>query len=389
MSPRAVVLKPGREKPLIRRHPWIFSGAVDSFPSFTDGEILPVLSIHGEFLAQAFFHSERSLVGRVLTFEEEPFHDALRRRFQEAYALRKRLFSPDTDSFRLIHAEGDGLPGLIVDLFNDVAVMQFNTLGMWRLKEVLVELLKELVHPRAVYEKSLSTVRALEGLQECREFLWGEASEEITIQENGIRYIVNYQSGQKTGFYLDQRRMRGLIAGMAKNLRVLNCFSYSGGFSLSSLKGGAAHVTSVDSSKEALSLCRRNTELNGFPLEKHTLLQEDLFTFLKSAPLDYDLIILDPPALAKRKGSILNACRAYKELNRSVFQKAPPGSYLLTCSCTGVITPSLFQDLIAQAAAEEKREVRILSCHLDSFDHPHSLFHPEGRYLKSLLLYLS
>ena len=387
---KQVILKAGKEKSLKRRHPWIFSGAVEIYPAFENGEVLSVVSSKGEFLAKAFFHRERSLAGRVLSFKDEPLEEVILKRLKEALALRTALINEHlTNAYRLINAEGDGLPGLIVDRYADVLVLQVNTLGMWKLKERIVEELTTLIQPKAIYEKSTSIVRDLEGLEEAQGFLFGSAPPEIEVQENGIKFLVDYQEGQKTGFFLDQREMRDLVGSLAKGKRVLNCFSYSGGFSLAALQGGCAHVTSVDSSAAATDLCQRNTALNGFTQDRHTICQEDVFTFLEKDPLDYDLIILDPPSFAKRKHSIHKACRGYKELNRFVFKKAPDPALLLTCSCTGLVTPPLFQDVIAQAAAEEHRAVRILAFHRDAYDHPHSLFHPEGRYLKSLLLYLN
>lgn len=385
-----VVLKPGKEKSLRRRHPWIFSGAVEMYPGFENGEVLSVVSAQGEFLAKAFFHRERSLAGRVLSFEDEGLEVALERRMREAYALRSVLFDPRvTTAYRLINAEGDGLPGLIVDVYGPVLVLQVNTLGMWKIKERIVEILVDVVSPLAIYEKSTSIVRDLEGLDEAAGFLYGDARAEVEVLENGIRFLVDYQEGQKTGFFLDQRQMREQVRALAGGRRVLNCFSYSGGFSLAALKGGASHVTSIDCSARATEMCRRNGALNGFGEEHHTVLEEDVFRFLEEDALEYDLIILDPPSFAKRKHSIPKACRGYKELNRFVFKKASSGTLLLTCSCTGLVTPPLFHDVIAQAAAEEARPVRVLGYHREAYDHPHSLFHPEGRYLKSLLLYLS
>lgn len=387
---KQVILKPGKEKSLKRRHPWIFSGAVDLYPGFENGEVLSVVSSKGEFLAKAFFHRERSLAGRVLTFDDVACEEVVSKRLREAYAMRQGLFDESvTNAYRLINAEGDGLPGLIVDVYADILVLQVNTLGMWQIKERVVQELIEILKPRAIYERSTSIVRDLEGLEDATGFLFGEAPAEVEVRENGIQYIVDYQTGQKTGFFLDQRQMRQLVGTLAKGKRVLNCFSYSGGFSMAALKGGASHVTSVDCSARATALCLRNGELNGFDPERHTILEEDVFRFLEKEDLDYDLIILDPPSFAKRKASIPKACRGYKELNRFVFKKVRGETMLLTCSCTGLVTPTLFQDVIAQAAAEEARSVRIIGYHREAYDHPHSLFHPEGRYLKSLLLHLS
>ena len=387
---RHVVLKPGKEKALRNRHPWIFSGAVASSPSFENGEVLPVYSSSGEFLAKAYFHLENSICGRVLTFMDEPIENAIEQRIAEATLLREKMFDREkTNCFRLINAEGDGLPGLIVDIYDDLAVVQINTYGMERLKPIILEKLKDKLKLRGIYEKSHSSARRQEGLPDLLTPLYGDCPKEILAKENGISFLVGIEEGQKTGFFLDQREMRQLIHRISKNKRVLNCFSYTGGFSLFALKGGAASVTSIDSSEGACRYAMENTLLNHIPLTQHTVVQSDVFDYLRNAKEQYDIVILDPPAFAKKRQDINDACRGYKEINRRVMQMMPPDSYLLTCSCSHFIDEDLFQQVLFQAAIEAKREAAICSRHIQAADHPVSLFHPEGEYLKGLLLHIS
>ena len=371
-----VILKEGKEKSVLKRHPWIFSGAIDRLPPFSDGEILPVYSFKNELLAFAYFHSKTSIAGRILSFGEEPPLDAVRRRIHDAWQLRTKL--TDTTACRLINAEGDGLPGLIVDKYNDVLVMQIHTAGMERLKPFIVKILADLLHPKCIYEKSTSASRAHEGLPESCGLLFGELVSEVTITEHGISYVVPIVTGQKTGFFLDQREMRKKILELSLGKRVLNCFAYTGGFSYAAFQGGAKHVTSVEISPEACA-----------HLKNHEVVQGDVFEFLRTHALDYDLVILDPPAFAKKRSDVDAACRGYKEINRLVFQKIPKESLLLTCSCSSLIDADLFQNLIFQAALEAGRNVRIVGKHILAPDHPISLNHPEGDYLKSLLCYVT
>lgn len=389
MSERRVILKPGRDKSVRNRHPWIFSGAIASFPAFQTGEVLPVHSSSGEFLAQAYFHDQNSISGRILTFLDEPINKALENRLIEAIAFRKSLFHPEgTNCYRLVNAEGDGLAGLIVDLYDDIAVLQINTHGMEALKPLIVRTLVSSLTLRGIYEKSQSAARALEGLPSHSGLLYGECDKEVIVKENGILFIVDIERGQKTGLFLDQRQMRQLVGSLAQGKRVLNCFSYTAGFSLFALKGGAHAVTSVDSSERACHYARENTLLNHFDSSRHEILCEDVFSYLRAPSLPFDLVILDPPAFAKKRSDVDEACRGYKEINRLCLQKMPPRSYLLTSSCSHFVDERLFGQLLFQAAIEAKREVKICSRHLQAPDHPLSLFHPEGNYLKSLLLYL-
>ncbi len=383
-----VVLKEGKEKSLLRRHPWIFSGAVGIIPPLTPGEIAAVYSASGQFLAQAYFHPENSLTGRVLSFSEDPIEEVLKGRVSEALRLRNAL-ALETNAYRLINAEGDGIPGLVVDHYDGVLVIQVNTWGIEKLKPFLVEALIDIAKPKAIYEKSLSASRRQEGLKDSQGWLFGKAEPEIPILENGLAFLVPIEEGQKTGFFLDQREMRRMIGACSFGKRVLNCFSYSGGFSLYALKGGAKAVTSVDSCAKASLLAARHTSLNGFASDRHQIHCEDVFSFLSRVPVNEELVILDPPAFAKKRADVDAACQGYKTLNRLVLEKIPAASKLLTCSCSHYIDEALFQNLIFQAAREAGREVRILSRHVQAQDHPLSIYHPEGEYLKSLLLYIA
>lgn len=385
---KRVVLKPGREKALLKQHLWIFSGAIAELPECENGEILPVFSADGQFLAKAYFHMSNSIAGRVLTFEDEPIEAALEKRLKAAIAMRHALFNPEeTNAMRLINAEGDGLPGLIADLYDDILVIQIHTAGMDRLRALLVELFTKLLPLRGIYEKSNSTARAQEGLSERCALLYGDCPKEVLIKENGLLFLIPIQEGQKTGFFLDQREMRQAIKEHVFGKRVLNCFSYTGGFSLFALQAGASSVSSVDSSQLACHIAQENVLLNHLDVNKHQVINEDVFTFLKTSPLDYDLIILDPPAFAKKRQDVAAACSAYKEINRLAMEKMPLGSLLLTCSCSYFIDTSLFQNLLFQTALEAKRAVKIISRHYQAKDHPISLFHPEGEYLKGFLLH--
>jgi 23S rRNA (cytosine1962-C5)-methyltransferase len=390
MRDNRVILKPGREKALGNRHPWIFSGAVASLPSFENGQVLPVFSASGQFLCKAYFHLNNSICGRVLTFADETVEKAIEDRICHAIGLREKMFDPDvTNCYRLINAEGDGIPGLIVDIYDDLAVLQANTCGIERLKPLIVPLLSKKLKLRGIFEKSQSTARLKEGLEPATCTLFGECPKEMLVKENGMLFLIDIEQGQKTGFFLDQREMRQLIGKLSKNKRVLNCFSYTGGFSLFALKAGAASVTSIDSSEHACQYARENTLLNHISLEKHNVIRSDVFDYLKNNNDSFDLVILDPPAFAKKKQDINDACRGYKQINRAAFEMLPPDSYLLTSSCSHFIDEDLFGQVIFQSAIEAGRRATICSRHIQAIDHPVSLFHPEGSYLKSLLLHVT
>lgn len=386
---QSVILKSGREKPIRNHHHWIFSGAIHRMPVFTDGDILAVETANGEFLGYAYFNSKTSISGRMLSFDQTPAEEALKQNMDKAIAFRKKIFNRKvTNAYRLINSEGDKIPGLIVDIYDDVLVIQIATLGIEKLKPLIVEHLKKTLKPTTIYEKSNLPSRGEEGLKNEEGLLFGEDVDEVKIIENKIKFIVSIKNGQKTGFFLDQREMRKWVGELAEGKKVLNCFGYTGGFSLYAMAGGATIVDTVDISKEAIELAQKNTTLNKIKPEKHGFIAEDVFQFLREKPLDYDLIVLDPPAFTKRKSDIIQACRGYKDINRLAMKKIPSGSFLLTSSCSYHVDEKLFQTVVFQAAAEANRSVRIIGRHHLAPDHPINIFHPEGEYLKSLLLFI-
>lgn len=388
MAKEAAVLKPGREKAVRNRHHWIYSGAIQSLPSFEDGEILPVKSAGGDFLGHAYFNHRTSIAGRMVGFGKRPPEECLKESLDLALALRRRLFDPaKTDAMRLVNAEGDALPGLIVDRYGDVLVVQAATAGMEKLKPFFLDLLSAALKPRAILEKSDLPSRREEGLKDFSGLLRGEPVEKIVVSEEGLSFAVDLGHGQKTGFYLDQRENRRLIGRMAAGRTVLNAFSYTGAFSVYALKGGALRADSVDSSEAALDTARENFELNGLPAAAGVFFPADVFEFLRDMPDGgYDLIILDPPAFAKKKGDIIQACRGYKEINRLAMKKIGPDGLILTCSCSHFVGEELFRQVAFEAAVEAGRRVKVLSGHRQAMDHPVNIFHPETAYLKGLLL---
>jgi 23S rRNA (cytosine1962-C5)-methyltransferase len=385
---KTVTLKPGKDKPVRNKHHWIFSGAVASLPDFEDGEILAVQSRAGEFLGCGYFNRRCSILGRMLSFDRTPPEEAVRDNIVRAVALRRTLFDANTNAFRLVNAEGDGLPGLIVDRYDDVLVVQVATLGMERLKPFVLETLNEVVPSRAVYEKSNLPARHEEGLPDFEGLLAGELPPEVRVVENGFPFCVDIIRSQKTGLFLDQREMRRLVLSLAAGRRILNCFAYTGGFTVYGLRGGAARVVSVDASEPALDTARRNVSLNGFEPRAEDFIKADVFGFLRKHDEVYDLVILDPPAFAKKKTDVRQACRGYKDLNRVALARVAAGGLALTFSCSHFVDEPLFQTVVFQAALEAGRRVRILQRHHQAFDHPLNIFHPESEYLKGFLLYV-
>lgn len=386
---KKIYLKPGKETALKNRHPWVFSGAIARWPQeMEDGEILTVFSYDDRLLGSGYFRRGSSLAGRMVAFGADAPLEKMKGHLLTAKRMRERLLdSSQTTGYRWINGEGDGIPGLTVDCYGDYLVIQSGTLGVDRLIPWFVEELRALKPAcRGIYEKSLSLSRHQEGLKPREGILWGSLGQSIDILEYGIRFSVDIVKGQKTGFFLDQREMRKLIRELSLEKRVLNTFSYTGGFSLAAAAGGALAVDSLDISQEALDLVEKNYHLNGFSFDKSHVIQMDAFQFLRESPLQYDLVILDPPAFAKKRGDTIQACRGYKEINRQAISKMPSGSLLLTCSCSYPIDDKLFQQVVFQAAVEAQREVKILSHHHQAWDHPVNIYHPEGRYLKSLLL---
>ncbi len=387
-----IKLKPGREKSLLRKHPWIFSGAIDSFqgtPSM--GETVAVESSTGEFIAWAAFSPISQISGRVWSWEQNvPMSsELLKDRIKESIDAREQLRNSGiTNAFRLINGESDGLPGLIVDQYADVLVVQILSAGAEYWKNEIIKILVEISGKSMIYERSDVEVRKLEGLEPRVGILSGtEIPDQIEILENGIKYLVGIKEGQKTGFYLDQRANRLMVRDYAKDKEVLDCFSFSGGFTLNALMGGAKKVTSIDSSGNALKMIGRNLEINIFDSSIVELIEEDVFSQLRTfrdSRRSFDLIILDPPKFAPTKKQVERATRGYKDINLLAFKLLNPGGVLFTFSCSGGMDTTLFQKVVAGAALDAKVEATILNRMGQDVDHPVSLSFPEGTYLKGL-----
>ncbi len=385
----SVILKPGRDKAIRNRHHWIFSGAIRSMPDFENGSILPVQSADGDMLGHAYFNQKASITGCMVSFGDTPPEDAISQNLERAIELRHRYFDPAvTNAFRLINAEGDFIPGLVADLYDDVLVLQVGTLGMDRLKPFILDILAEKLKPRSVYEKSDLPSRREEGLQDYEATLYGEPVEQVRIREDGLPFLVNVAGSQKTGFYLDQREMRKLVREQAAGRRVLNAFAYTGAFSVYAIKGGAIRADSVESSEKAIGLARENFMLNGITADAGSFFTADVFEFLRRPELDYDFIILDPPAFAKKKSDVVPACRGYKDINRLAIQKVRPQGLVLTFSCSRFVDERLFQQVVFESALEAGRRARILQRYRQPYDHPINIYHPETEYLKGFLLYV-
>ncbi|RIL09820.1 MAG: class I SAM-dependent rRNA methyltransferase [Proteobacteria bacterium] len=386
-----LVLKPNRERSLKRRHPWIFSGAIEGAPKCEDGSIMQVYDADGNCLGCGYFNSRCSIAVRMLSFGKQDPIEALRDNIRSAISFRRALFDASTtDAVRLINSEGDGIPGLIADLYKDVLVIQISTLGIEKLREEVLETLHSELKPRTILEKSHMAARNEEGLDLVERHLVGEEVEEVIIKENGFNFAVNFRNSQKTGFFLDQRSMRRrcheLSRTLAQSSKILNCFSFSGGFSVYAAAAGAGHVESVDTSKAALELAKRNFELNQIDADKHAFIESDVFDYLRECSGPYDLIILDPPAFAKARSEVKGAERGYRDINHKALGLLKAGGVLITCSCSYFLDAESFQRVVFEAAASSGRVVQIIGRHDLAPDHPISLFHPEGSYLKSLVL---
>ncbi|MBI4972152.1 MAG: class I SAM-dependent rRNA methyltransferase [Candidatus Omnitrophica bacterium] len=385
-----VILKPQKEKPVLARHPWVFSGAIKTIDgSFDKGDIVTVHDYRGHFLAKGYINSESQITVRLLSFEEgEEFDTAFfRRKIENAIELRKEWVNRETNAFRLIHSEGDFLPGLIVDQYADFLVVQFLTAGMERLKVQIVEALAGVLKPKGIFEKDDSDARAFEKLPERLALLLGDAPPEfIAVLENGFKFSVNVHSGQKTGFFLDQRENRLRVMEHSKGKRVLNCFAYTGGFSVFAAGGDAREVVSVEISRDALKTAEHNMKSNGFEGARYQYVLEDVFNFLRKKQEPFDVIILDPPAFAPNRSSVPQATRGYKDINLYALKMLKPGGLLFTYSCSQHIDFVLFQQILFGAAKDAACRVQILEKSSNPPDHPVSIYHPEGEYLKGFIL---
>ena len=377
---KTLQLKRGKEKPVFRKHPWIFSGAFIKLDRSIDaGDWVEVLDSDENFICVGHF-TPGSIAIRVMSYEKindkEAFYS---QKIEAAYIYRTglNLFGENTSIYRLIFGEGDGLPGLIVDNYNGNLVIQCHSAGMQNDAQIIADALKKLpIQISTIYVK-----HEKEG-----EFLLGN-TEMTTGLENGNQFLVNWQSGQKTGFFIDQRENRKILGELSNGKNVLNVFSYTGGFSIYALKNGASKVVSVDLSADAIDMANKNAQLNGVS-ENHEGYAVDAFEYLKNEAINFDIVILDPPAFAKRRNAIHNAVQGYKRLNALAMKKMKKGSILFTFSCSQNISRQLFNDTVRAAAIEAKRDIRIMKQLVQPEDHPINMFHPEGEYLKGLVLYI-
>lgn len=391
----ALILKPGREKSLIKHHPWVYSGAVASLSDLAEepGATVEILDCQGRFLAWGSYNARSQIISRVWSWnpEEKIDEEFLFRRLKKSIEARQNLcsFYLNSSGIRLVHGESDGLPGLIVDQYADVLVVQFLAAGVEYWREVICDILMELTRPNSLYERSDVDVRKLEGLDLRTGLLRGKLpSATVKIAENDIFYEVDIFNGHKTGFYLDQRSNRLKIRKLAAGKEVLDCFCYTGGFGLNAVKGGARSVLLIDSSQEVLSLAQANFRLN--QLESHfQCLEGDVFQYLRyfrDRGDQFDLIILDPPKFARSASMVERASRGYKDINLLSFKLLRPGGYLVTFSCSGGISEELFQKIVAGAALDAGVEAQIVERLHQDFDHPVSLYFPEGAYLKGFII---
>ena len=393
-SGASLLLKPGREKSLLRRHPWIFSGAIERVQGSPQrGDTLQVRASDGRFLAWAAFSPDSQIRARVWSFDESeiPGLPLLRHRLEAALALRRERVAPETgNALRLVHGESDGLPGLVADRYDQTLVVQILGAGAERWRDAIVELLLELTGCTSVYERSDAEVRTLEGLPVRSGALAGpEPLAPVEILEQGLKFLVDVAGGQKTGFYLDQRDNRARIRALAAGREVLNCFCYTGGFTLAAIAGGARAALSVDSSAVSLALARRNAAANAMEGAGVEWLEADVFRFLRDARAQgrsFDLIVLDPPKFAPTERHAQNAARAYKDINLNALKLLRPGGLLATFSCSGGVSAELFQKIVAGAASDAGVSANVLERFQAAPDHPVLLEFPEGEYLKGLLL---
>jgi 23S rRNA (cytosine1962-C5)-methyltransferase len=391
-----IQLKPKKEESLQRFHPWVFSGAIQRIEGKpTEGDLVEVLDSNRNFLAIGHYQIG-SIAVRVVSFENSEINDDFwARKIRNAYAMRQSLGlvkSGFNNTYRLVHGEGDSLPGLIVDVYDDTAVMQAHSIGMHETREILAKaIVANVAEVKNVYYKSETTLPFKAAIEPENGFLIGGENENLKALENGLQFHVDWLRGQKTGFFVDQRENRSLLERYSAGKSVLNMFCYTGGFSVYAMRGGASLVHSVDSSAKAIDLTDKNMEIS-FPGDtRHTSYAEDAFKYLNNLhTLDqqYDLIILDPPAFAKHREALRNALKGYKRLNAKAFEQIKPGGILFTFSCSQVVSKDQFRLAVFSAAAESKRNVRILHQLSQPADHPINIYHPEGEYLKGLVLWV-
>ena len=387
---KKVYIHKKKQASILRKHPWIFSGAISNeISNYEDGDIVSVYAESGKFLARGIFQ-HATIAVRILSFEDIQIDRSfLNDRICSAFELRKSLglLSAKNNIFRLIHGEGDGLPGLIVDYYNGAAIIQCHSLGMLKLVDQIADGIKTALgdHVQAIYNKSKETLPNRADVEDS--YLFGQCETPHRALENEIEYSIDWINGQKTGFFIDQRENRSLLARYSKDKRILNTFCYSGGFSLSSLKEGASFVCSLDSSKKAIALVEENIALNKFS-DRHESVVADAMQYMKEVDGDYDIIVLDPPAFAKHRNKRHKAVQGYKRLNSHAIRQIRPGGIIFTFSCSQVVDKQLFTNTVIAASIEAGRKVRILEQLHQPADHPINAYHPEGEYLKGLVIHV-
>lgn len=385
-----LLLKKGRDLSLRRGHPWLFSGAIASETAhLAPGDVVGLADHTGRPLAIGFY-GRGDIAFRLLSHDPDARIDAhfWRRRLEDALALRRRIVPPETDAYRLINAEGDRMPGLVVDRYGDHLVMTIATAGMERWRDAIVAILGDLCSPVGIYDRSEGISRRIEGLADRSGPVAGPVSPTLVIRENGLRFEVDLAAGQKTGFYLDQRPNRRLVGELSRGLDVLNCFSYTGAFSVYAARGGARRVVSVEASEAANEAARRNFLLNGLAPEDHPVITANCFDYLRGSTEEFDLVILDPPAFAKTRRDVPRSCRGYKEINLQAAKRIRQGGILATFSCSNPLDEDLFAKVVLGAVRDAGKTAQVLAVLGPGPDHPVNLAHPEGRYLKGLLLSL-
>jgi 23S rRNA (cytosine1962-C5)-methyltransferase len=387
-----IVLKSGKEQSLMRFHPWVFSGAIKKiYGNPAEGDLVDVFDNKDNFLATGHY-APSSIAVRVLSFEQiTPDINFFREKIKSAIAYRKSvgiIGNPSINVYRLIHGEGDGLPGLIIDFYNGVAVMQMHSVGFYLIRKEIASILVEIMHDQiiAVYDKSEGTIPHMSSIAGRNEFLYG-TSESVVVTENGYKFRIDWTTGQKTGFFIDQRDNRLLLEKYTEGKRVLNMFAYTGGFSVYAMKK-ASLVHTVDSSFPAIELADENVKLNFGEDKRHESFQVDAFDYMNNIKDQYDLIILDPPAFAKHNNVLANALQGYKRLNMKAIEQIKPGGIIFTFSCSQVVTRENFRKSVFAAAANTGRSVRIMHQMSQPPDHPVNIYHPESEYLKGLVIYV-
>ena len=390
-----VVLKTGREKSVLHRHPWLFSGALqDVKKGIASGETVNIVSAGSKILAKGAFSPDSQIRVRIWTFDpaEEIDAEFFKRRISNAVDLRKRFIPPEDNACRLINAESDGLPGVIVDRYADFLVCQFLSAGADRFRQDIVQQLQEIISPAGIYERSDVEIRGKEGLKPHAGFIAGkEPPEFIPVNQGGIKFLVDVRKGHKTGMYLDQRDNRNVVRELARDKEVLNCFAYTGSFALAALQGGAVKVTNIESSTDAISMIMKQAGLNEIDSDKFENVQGDVFTVLRQyreTGRKFDMVILDPPRFVSSADQLKRGCRGYKDINLLAMKLLRENGLLVTFSCSGHLSPELFQKIVADAAVDAGREARMIASLGQPVDHRVALNFPEGRYLKGLVCYL-